>query len=160
MTVGSNFIWVEPVANVLRFSRSERKHVQMEQPKLITDYNKFMGGVDLADNMVSNYRIRVRGKKWWWPIFSNYVDVSMVNAWRLWQCAHPHESCVTPTRKPATFGFQTPSCSKFLEHKKDELFKSSSNKKAKQIFHSSQHTDCLNKHTLFDKTAEQSTSQM
>ena len=51
-----------------------------------------MGGVDLADNMVSNYRIRVRGKKWWWPIFSKYVDVSMVNAWWLWQCAHPRES--------------------------------------------------------------------
>ena len=92
MTVSSNFIGVEPVANVSRFSRNERKHVQVEQPKLIIDYNKFMGGVDLADNMVSNYRIRVRGKKWWWPIFSKYVDVSMVNAWWLWQCAHPRES--------------------------------------------------------------------
>ena len=92
MTVGSNFIGVEPVANVSHFSRNERKRVQVEQPKLITYYNKFMGGVDLADNVVSNYRIRVRGKKWWWPIFSNYVDVSMVNAWRLWQCTHPRES--------------------------------------------------------------------
>ena len=154
VTVGSNFIRVEPVTNFLRFSRSERKHVQVEQPKLITDYNKFMGGVDLADNMVSNYRIRVRGKKWWWPIFSNYVDVSMVNECMAAVAVRP------PTRKPATFGFQTPSCSKFLEHKKDEFYKSSSNRKAKQIFHSSQHTDCLNKHTLFDKTAKQSTSQM
>ena len=92
VTVGSNFTGVEPVGNVSRFSRSERKDVLVKQPKLITDYNKFMGGVDLADNMVSNYRIRVRSKKWWWPIFSNYVDVSMVNAWRLWQCAHPQES--------------------------------------------------------------------
>ena len=38
VTVGSNFIRVEPVANVSRFSRSERKHVQVEQPNLITDY--------------------------------------------------------------------------------------------------------------------------
>ena len=47
VTVGSNFIGVEPVANVSRFSRSERKNVQVEQPKLITDYNKFMGALIL-----------------------------------------------------------------------------------------------------------------
>ena len=51
-----------------------------------------MDGVDLADNMVGNYRIGIRGKKWWWPIFSNYVDVSIVNAWKLWRVVHPTES--------------------------------------------------------------------
>lgn len=60
--VGSNFLGIEPISSVSRFSRSERKKVQVGQPKLITEYKKFMGGVDLADNMVSNYRIRVRSK--------------------------------------------------------------------------------------------------
>ena len=58
---------------------------------MIQQYNKFMGGVDLADNMLANYRICIRGKKWWWPIFSNYIDVCMVNAWKLWLDVHPQE---------------------------------------------------------------------
>ena len=42
-----------------------------------------MGGVDLCDNLVTNYRIRVRGKKLLWPIFTNYIDVTMTKAWKL-----------------------------------------------------------------------------
>lgn len=91
VTVGSNFLDVEPISTVSRFSRSERKRVQVSQPYMISQYNKYMGGVDLADNMVANYRIRIRGKKWWWPIFSNYIDVSMVNAWKIWLDVHPSE---------------------------------------------------------------------
>ena len=48
-----------------------------------------MGGVDLADNMLAN--IRIRGKKWWWRIFSNYIDVCIVNAWKLWLDIHHQE---------------------------------------------------------------------
>ena len=50
-----------------------------------------MGGVDLADNTLANYCIHIRGKKWWWPIFSNYIDVCMVNAWKLWLDIHHQE---------------------------------------------------------------------
>nr|CAH7715375.1 unnamed protein product [Callosobruchus chinensis] len=32
-----------------------------------------MGGVDLHDNGISNYRIHVKGKKWWWPLFMNLI---------------------------------------------------------------------------------------
>lgn len=42
-----------------------------------------MGGVDLFDNAMNNYRIRIRGKKWYWPLFTNALDAAMVNAWKL-----------------------------------------------------------------------------
>lgn len=43
-----------------------------------------MGGVDLHDNDIANYRIKIRGKKWWWPLFSNAVDSTIVNAWKFY----------------------------------------------------------------------------
>lgn len=42
-----------------------------------------MGGVDLFDNAMNNYRISVRGKKWYWPLITNALDAAMVNAWKL-----------------------------------------------------------------------------
>lgn len=42
-----------------------------------------MGGVDLHDNAVSNYRIAIRGKKWWWPLWTNAVNSTTVNAWKI-----------------------------------------------------------------------------
>ena len=82
----------EPSATAVQCNKQERKYVQIKQPKVIKQYNKHMSGVDLADNMVANYRIGIRGKKWWWLIFSNYVDVSIVNTWKLWRVVHPTES--------------------------------------------------------------------
>ncbi|KAK9751452.1 hypothetical protein QE152_g5040 [Popillia japonica] len=42
-----------------------------------------MGGVDLHDNGVANYRIGIRGKKWWWPLWVQCLDSAVVNAWKL-----------------------------------------------------------------------------
>ncbi|GLV44632.1 hypothetical protein CBL_20544 [Carabus blaptoides fortunei] len=52
-------------------------------PQIVRHYNSTMGGVDLHDNAANNYRIRVRGKKWYWPLFTNGLDSAMVNAWKL-----------------------------------------------------------------------------
>lgn len=50
---------------------------------MISEYNKFMGGVDLHDNAIANYRTKILGKKWWWPLFSNVLDSAIVNAWKI-----------------------------------------------------------------------------
>ena len=79
--MASNWKAVEPITTTKRYSRGEKKHVINQQPILISDYNKHMGGVDLLDNFVATYRIKVRGKKWWFPVFSNFIDVAKTNAW-------------------------------------------------------------------------------
>ena len=43
-----------------------------------------MGGVDLFDQFVATYRVRIRSKKWWWPFFAWSVNAAMVNAWLLY----------------------------------------------------------------------------
>lgn len=77
VTLGSTFGKIEHVKNVSRYSRKQRKKVSVPQPNLIEQYNNKMGGVDLCNNLVANYRIKIRGKKWWWPIFTNYIDKCM-----------------------------------------------------------------------------------
>ena len=43
-----------------------------------------MGGVDLHDNGIANYRCKVLGKKWWWPIFIYAIDSLIVNSWKFY----------------------------------------------------------------------------
>jgi len=91
VTLATNFQAVEPVLTAKRFSRAERKVVSVTQPNVVAAYNANMGGVDLLDSFVAKYRIAVKGKKWWWPLFTNYVDVALCNAWRLHRLVHGNE---------------------------------------------------------------------
>lgn len=50
---------------------------------MIGEYNKYMGRTDLMDQNISTYRIGIRGKKWWWPIFSWLIDMCINNGWIL-----------------------------------------------------------------------------
>lgn len=58
---------------------------QVRQPLLIKHYNAVMGGLDLHDNAVSNYRVAIRSKKWYWPLWLRTFESAVVNAWKL-QC--------------------------------------------------------------------------
>lgn len=44
-----------------------------------------MRGTDVMDENVSRYRVGIRSKKWWWPIFTWLLDVSIQNAWILYR---------------------------------------------------------------------------
>lgn len=72
-----------------RYCRETKSKINIPQPGIIYNYNRGMGGVDKLDNMVANYRTRIRQKKWWWPIFVYLFDVSVVNAWLLMRIIHP-----------------------------------------------------------------------
>ena len=50
---------------------------------MVESYNKYMGGVNLHNRYFSEYRPRLRSKKWWWCLFSNFLNMSVVAAWRL-----------------------------------------------------------------------------
>ena len=79
----SNAAGVHPISKASRYSSSEKKRVQIDQPFLIKLYNEHMGGVDRMDQNVSKYRIGLRGKKWYWCLISYMLDVSINNAWQL-----------------------------------------------------------------------------
>ena len=51
-----------------------------------------MGGVDLVDAADATYRIKIKGKKWWWPHFTNTLGVLMGAAWRIYHATNPDEN--------------------------------------------------------------------
>jgi DNA excision repair protein ERCC-6 len=83
VTVASNAYGVEPLGSVRRYSSKTKKVETIKCPHSIKMYNKYMGGTDRMDEDVNAYRIAIRGKKWYWPIFTWLLDVCMNNAWVL-----------------------------------------------------------------------------
>lgn len=83
VTLATNACSVLPVNKVKRFSQSEKKHVYIDQPRLIKAYNENMGGVDRSDQNIGQYRVSIRGKKWYFPLFSHCVDMAAQNSWHL-----------------------------------------------------------------------------
>lgn len=80
----TNFDTIEPMQKVKRWSKKDHRHVEVPQPHVYKTYNKRMGGVDLTDQSVNTYRIAIRGKKWWWVLFTYMLDLAMTNAWKLY----------------------------------------------------------------------------
>lgn len=83
VSMSSNIHGTEPVSTVRRFSQQQKKFIQVPRPAIIANYNKHMGGVDRMDEDIARYRVGIRGKKWWWPIFTWLLDVAINNAWVL-----------------------------------------------------------------------------
>lgn len=44
-----------------------------------------MGGVDLADQMISLYRINIKSKKAYQRLIYHFIDMALVNAWLLYR---------------------------------------------------------------------------
>ena len=85
VTMASNRYGTKPLAKAKRWSAAEKKVIEVTQPNVIRAYNAGMGGVDRMDQNISKYRISMRIKKWWWPIFAHLLDASVQNAWLLYR---------------------------------------------------------------------------
>lgn len=83
VTIASTVHGVEPMSSADRYSRAQKKRIKVPRPTAVTQYNCFMGGTDQMDANVGAYRIAIRGKKWWWPIFTWLCDVAISNGWAL-----------------------------------------------------------------------------
>ncbi|KAB0805367.1 hypothetical protein PPYR_02337, partial [Photinus pyralis] len=81
VTVASTSDGISPIGQVKRFSQAEKKNNQIQIPCVIGKYNSAMEGTDLMDENISRYRIGLRGKKWWWCLFTWLVDATIQNAW-------------------------------------------------------------------------------
>lgn len=81
VTMASTCYGVEPVGQVKRYSKKEKKFLNCQRPDIVAKYNNFMGGTDQMDENITRHRISIRSKKWWWSIFTWLLDVAIVNAW-------------------------------------------------------------------------------
>ena len=53
---------------------------QVPCPAAIADYNKYMGGVDLHDQMVTLYELDRKSRKWWRKVFFRMLMVAVHNS--------------------------------------------------------------------------------
>lgn len=85
VTMASTSYGVNPLASVKRYSKSEKKLVNVNQPCAIKSYNAHMGGTDRMDEDISRHRIGIHGKKWYWPLLTWLIDAAVNNAWVLYK---------------------------------------------------------------------------
>ncbi|KAG8190281.1 hypothetical protein JTE90_025794 [Oedothorax gibbosus] len=78
--LASNFECMEPMGQAKRWCPKSKKKIDLPQPGIVGSYNKNMGGVDLLDRFLSSYRPKIKGKKWWWPFFTNTLNMAVVAA--------------------------------------------------------------------------------
>ena len=70
------------------WSSKKNKAIQVHVPRAVEMYYQRMGGIDLCDPFVASYRMRVRSKKWWFPLFAWGMNMACVNPWRLYTGAY------------------------------------------------------------------------
>jgi hypothetical protein len=75
----SSYAALDPVQSCQRWSGKDQSKIDVPMPHVVQEYNKFMGGVDLADMVIELYRIDHRSSRWYMRIFHWFLDVAIVN---------------------------------------------------------------------------------
>lgn len=58
------------------------KRIDVKQPAVIGHQNTKMGGVDLINRTLSDYRLSIYGKKWYWLLLVNVLNIGFVYYWK------------------------------------------------------------------------------
>ncbi|CAH1994219.1 unnamed protein product, partial [Acanthoscelides obtectus] len=77
----STFCRTLPKSKADRYDKSQN----IDCPKILKEYNKHMGGVDLMDSLIGRYRIKLKSRKWYFRLFYHLLDMTIVNAWLLYR---------------------------------------------------------------------------
>lgn len=70
-----------PLLSCSRWSKSERRRIDIGCPAVIKNYNEQMGGVDLIDRYLALYRITTKCNKWTVRAILHFLDFAACNGW-------------------------------------------------------------------------------
>ena len=65
---------------------------EVRKPAMVEEYNRYMGGVDKSDQLLSYYGFAHRTVKWWRRAFFHLLDLSVTNAY-IMNSEAPHTGC-------------------------------------------------------------------
>ncbi|XP_059794088.1 piggyBac transposable element-derived protein 1 [Balaenoptera ricei] len=87
----SNAVGIEPVNEICCFA-DDKEIPQISQPSIVKLYDECREGVAKMEQIISKYRVRIRGKKWYSVLVSYMIDLAMSNAWHLHRACNPGAS--------------------------------------------------------------------
>ena len=58
---------------------------EIDIPKAVSDYNKYMRGVDIFDQNCSYYIPRLRSRKWYIRVFFHLLEIAINNSFVLYE---------------------------------------------------------------------------
>ena len=93
----SNYIGIHLLQIVNRFSKMNGERIDVPCPQIVKQYNKAMGGVDLADMLKALYCIPARTKHWYLKVFWHLFNIGKVNAWILYKRQYQQTNEIQPT---------------------------------------------------------------
>ena len=83
--VCSNYSKPNAISTVRRWHKTKKEYVDIKCPNTIKEYHESMGGVDLADMMISLYRTKIKTRRWYLTVLFHCLDIAKVNAWLLYR---------------------------------------------------------------------------
>ena len=85
VTMSSNYFGSGAKSKCTRWDKTKKAQIQVSRPEIVKKYNCHMGGVDLTEEFVNQYRIRIRNRRWYFCIFTWLMDLLMTNSWLLFR---------------------------------------------------------------------------
>ena len=68
----------------VRTKKTETGFRTINKPSMVSEYNSFMGGVDLYDQRKATYQFSHRNRKWYRVLFQNLLQICMNNSRHLY----------------------------------------------------------------------------
>lgn len=81
----SSYVGLLPTTKARRYCRAENKKIEIDCPNVITEYNRFMGGVDLLGSHIGCCKIKMKSQKWTMRVFYHYLDMMVINSWLIYK---------------------------------------------------------------------------
>ena len=75
------------------------REINTKKPRLVEDYNKYMGGVDVFDQYAASYRLLRKTKKFWKTLFYDLIEIAVINsfiAFQFFRKQHPELVSLRP----------------------------------------------------------------
>ena len=83
--MSSNFLSVEPLSDVKRWDKKDKKYVGVPCPDIVQQYNASMGGTDLYDMFMSLYKIDHKSTRWYRRVIFWVLSSCVVQSWIIYK---------------------------------------------------------------------------
>jgi hypothetical protein len=85
VTLMSTYAGPNPLDKARRWDKTKKEYVEVDRPHIVTEYNSYMGGIDLLDSCVARYKYLMRSRRWYIILFWHTITLAVINAWLLYR---------------------------------------------------------------------------